>query len=200
MNYHLYCIILQVTGIRNYPMKELNKIYESIRKDDRSSFETLFKNVYPVLCTFALKFVSDIEDAENIVQDVMLNIWENRKTADIKDIKSYLFTSVRNRCLTLSSQRIIKDRILLNIQQQNSVSSLDFEIWNELAARLEDALKEVPEESRKMFEMNRFQDLRYKEIADRMNISTKTVAWRISNVLKHLRLRLRDFLPPDGIK
>lgn len=200
MNYHLCCIILHTGGIRSYPMKELNKIYDGIRKDDRTSFEALFRMVYPMLCTFALKFVSDIEDAENVVQDVMLNIWENRKSADIKDIKSYLYTSVRNRCLTLSSQKFIKDKILLNIQQQNSVSNLDFEIWNELASRLEDALKEVPEESRKMFEMNRFQDLRYKEIADKMNISTKTVAWRISNVLKHLRIRLKDFLPPEDLK
>ncbi|MGN0191809.1 MAG: RNA polymerase sigma-70 factor [Candidatus Cryptobacteroides sp.] len=183
---------------RHQRMKELDRIYDGIRKDDRASFEALFRCVYPVLCTFALKYVPDIEDAENIVQDVMLNIWENRKSSDIKDIKSYLFTSVRNRCLTFSTQSIIRERILMNIQQQNSASFLSFETWNELAIRLEDALKEVPEESRRMFEMNRFYDYRYKEIADQMNVSTKTVAWRISNVLKHLRIRLKDFLPPDG--
>ena len=195
MNSRFCCIFLHITGIREHRMKELEILYNGVRKDDRASFEALFKLAYPILCTFALKFVPELEDAENIVQDVMLNIWEGRKTAEIKDIKSYLFISVRNRCLTFSTQRLVREKALLYMQQRLSSDNYDFSTWNELAARLEDALEELPEESRRMFEMNRFQDLRYKEIADQMNVSSKTVAWRISNVLKHLRVRLKDFLP-----
>ena len=163
---------------------------------DRRSYEILFRRYYPILLSYAGHFL-DVEDAKNIVQDVMLYLWENRQTTDVHSVRSYLFTSVRNRCLTALNHKMIQKRVHEDIRIRiNTYASAiqDIDLMNELAQRLEAALAEMPFEYREPFEMNRFRNKSYKEIADIMNISPKTVAYRISRVLSELRIRLHDFL------
>ena len=142
----------------------LTVLFEKIKNGDRAAFDALFLRSYHILCSFALKFIDDSDEAENIVQDVMLYLWENRQTTDVHSVRSYLFTSVRNRCLTALNHKMIQKRVHNNF-------ILEYEV-----------------------EMNRFRNKSYKEIADIMNISPKTVAYRISRVLSELRIRLHDFL------
>lgn len=175
----------------------LTGLFEKMKKGDRAAFDALFLRSYPILCSFALKFIDDNDEAENIVQDVMLYLWENRKTTEVQSIQSYLFTSVRNRCLTALSHKMIQKRVHEDIRiRTNTFASdiQDIDLMNELAQQLEAALAEMPFEYREAFEMNRFRNKSYKEIADIMNVSPKTVAYRISRVLSELRIRLHDFL------
>lgn len=175
----------------------LTVLFEKMKKGDRAAFDALFLRSYPILCSFALKFIDDSDEAENIVQDVMLYLWENRQTTEVQSIRSYLFTSVRNRCLTALNHKMIQKRVHedIRIRTNTSASAIqDIDLMNELAQRLEAALAEMPFEYREPFEMNRFRNKSYKEIADIMNISPKTVAYRISRVLSELRIRLHDFL------
>lgn len=175
----------------------LTVLFEKIKNGDRAAFDALFLRSYHILCSFALKLIDDSDEAENIVQDVMLYLWENRQTTDVQSVRSYLFTSVRNRCLTALNHKMIQKRVHEDIRIRiNTYASAiqDIDLMNELAQRLEAALAEMPFEYREPFEMNRFRNKSYKEIADIMNISPKTVAYRISRVLSELRIRLHDFL------
>ena len=175
----------------------LTVLFEKIKNGDRAAFDALFLRSYHILCSFALKLIDDSDEAENIVQDVMLYLWENRQTTDVHSVRSYLFTSVRNRCLNALNHKMIQKRVHEDIRIRiNTYASAiqDIDLMNELAQRLEAALAEMPFEYREPFEMNRFRNKSYKEIADIMNISPKTVAYRISRVLSELRIRLHDFL------
>ena len=177
--------------------QNLNELSERVKNGDKAAFDALFVRSYPILCTFALRFIDDEAEAENIVQDVMLYLWENRMNAAIRDINSYLFTAVRNRCLTSLNHRDIIENAhdSIRVRAEMSMEGIqDIDIINELAQCLETALANLPVEYREAFEMNRFQNKSYKEIADIMHVSPKTIAWRMSKVLEELRIRLRDFL------
>ena len=145
----------------------LTVLFEKIKNGDRAAFDALFLRSYHILCSFALKLIDDSDEAENIVQDVMLYLWENRQTTDVHSVRSYLFTSVRNRCLTALNHKMIQKRVHEDIRIRiNTYASAiqDIDLMNELAQRLEAALAEMPFEYREPFEMNRFRNKSYKEV------------------------------------
>ncbi len=174
-----------------------NKLYRRLQEGDRESFDVIFDRFYPALCAYGKQFVA-LEDAENIAQDTMLWLWENRSNHVIeKSLDTYLFRAVRNRALTLISHGKVRRRVTDSIHRSMSerVDDPDMYIADELASRLEQALRQLPPTYREAFEMNRFQGLSYKEIAERLNVSPKTFDYRIGQSLKALRKALRDFLP-----
>ena len=145
---------------------------------DEQAFDTVYKQYYRGLCAFASQYVT-VPESEEIVQDVMMWLWENRKSlvADMS-LKSLLFTIVRNKCLNTISH----------------IQVPDFYI-GELMALASKAIRELPDEYRKAFEMNRFEEMTYNEIAERTGVSPKTIAYRISQALKILRTKLKDYIP-----
>lgn len=176
---------------------ENKAIYEGIKAGDSKSFESIFFKLYAPLCAFARQYVSP-SDAENIVQDVMLWLWENRKEIDIQtSLQSYLFTATKNRCYTLITRGAIKSKVInsVHLMMQDRFDNPDFYEINELTQKLNEALAELPEEHRKAFELNRFHNKSYKEIADETGVSVKTVDYRIQQTLKILRVKLKDYLP-----
>lgn len=172
-------------------------LFQSIRNGDKKAFDALFINYYPILCTYAKQYV-DFEEGQEIVQDVMVWFWENREMQIIESSpKSYLFKAVKNRCLTLISRNEVKQRIVNSLHEsvQHLYEDPDFYVVEELTAKIEEALKNLPDTYREAFELNRFQNLTYNEIAQRLNISPKTVDYRIQQALKLLRRELKDYLP-----
>ena len=175
-------------------------LYSKLKSSDLKSFDAIFDRFYPALCAYGAQFVS-LQDAENIVQDVMLWLWENRESIMIENsLGTYLFRAVKNRCLTLINRGAIRSKVVSDLQQsmREKFDSPDFYVVEDLADHLEAALAEWPPTYRQAFEMNRFYGKSYKEIADTLGLSPKTVDYRIQQALKRLRVALRDFLPILG--
>ena len=168
-----------------------------IRQGNKDAFNKMFVHYYPPLCEYATQFVSDT-DAEELVQDMMLYVWENREYLAIeKSLKSYLFVSIKNRCYNAIRDRRAREQIhqLLYEKLKDQVEDPDYYILNELAVNIEKAIEELPEGYRATFKMSRFGEMPNVDIANKLGVSVKTVEYRITQSLKILRIKLKDYLP-----
>ena len=161
-------------------------------------YEEIFTRYYPALCAYARMYVKREETAENIVQDLMLWLWENRTTLRISTtLPKYLFSAVRNNCLSHLGHESIERRVLGNIRSKmcEQFETPDFYVVEELQENIRAAVAELPASYREAFEMSRFQRKTYDEIAAILDVSPKTVDYRIQQGLKILRVKLKDYLP-----
>lgn len=159
----------------------------------------LFKTYYQPLCKYAYSFLQDKENAEEIVQSTFLLVWEKRETLEIRtSVKPYLYAMVRNACLNVIKHEKIKQKhageeIALAERSHDSVNHLVAS--NELEQRIKLAMEELPEQCRLVFKLSRFEELKYSEIAEQLNISVKTVENHMGKALRIMREQLRDYLP-----
>ena len=167
-------------------------------KLDKGAFEELFRSFFPSQVLFAQKYVPDQDTAKEIVHNVFLNLWEKRQQVDAgSPMKSYLFTSVHNRCLNYIRDQKKFDRDETRFQRLDSTEfsdGVDRLEEQELEQRIYDALQALPEKCKEVFMLNRFEGLKYAEIAEKLNISVKTVETQMSRALKILREKLADYL------
>lgn len=172
-------------------------LLSAIKKGDKKAYNTLFRRYYPMLCAYCSKFV-DLEDAEEIVQDVMLWLWENRELQQIEiSLNSYLFKTVYHRAINKIAQNKSQSRAetLFYENMLEMLQDTDFYQIEELRKRIEKAISLLPPGYRESFVMHRFQQMSYKEIASTLQVSPKTVDYRIQQALKLLRMELKDYLP-----
>ncbi len=176
------------------------KILQGMKSGDEQAFELLFRRYYVRLCSFADRFICNTAEAEEIVQDVFLNLWGKRGQLDLDgEISSYLFRSVRNACFNLIEHRKVADSYYAVIAQayrhsSEVVDSSDPLQYAELNQKIEEAIGSLPAECRRIFRMSRMEGLKYVEIAEKLNISVKTVETQISRALAKLKTELTDFL------
>lgn len=178
-------------------LSEDTSLLFAMQKGDRKAFDKLFQKYYPILCTYGYRFVR-LEDAEEIVQDIMLWLWENRETPVIEySLKQYLFKSVYHRSMTRIVQNEVKLRVDTAFHDRMFGKLEDVDVFqiNEMSKHIQQAINELPESYREAFIMNRFQNLSYKEVAEILNVSPKTIDYRIQQSLKILRVKLKDYLP-----
>ena len=169
----------------------------AIRIADKNAYAFLFKKYYPILCAYGNKFI-ELKDAEEIVQDVMLWLWENRTTLQIEtSLSQYLFRSVYHRAMNRLESKQAQNRAdtLFYEQMQEMLQDTDYYQIEELTKRIKEAIDKLPESYRESFVMHRFQNMSYKEIGTQLGISHKTVDYRIQQALKLLRIELKDYLP-----
>lgn len=173
-----------------------NSLLEAIQKGDNIAFDILFHRYYQMLCNYGNRFV-DLEDAEEIVQDTLLWIWKNREVIIVNvSVSSFLFTMVYRKALNRVKHNQITQRIFTQIHEdmQEVLHDVDFYQIQELMTKIDDAIAALPETYRETFIMHRFQNMSYKNIAETLGVSYQTVAYRIQQSLKLLRLELKDFL------
>lgn len=173
------------------------KFIESLRQGDHEAFERMYKSLYAPLRGFLSQYVSS-EDSEDIIHDTMMWLWDNSHTINPRmSFNSLLFTIAKNQALNKIAHYEVKTRIHLELfeKYQDQFDDPNFYISGELMDKFNKALELIPEEFAETFRMNRFDGLTYAEIAIKLNISPKTVSYRISQSLKILRLELKDYLP-----
>ncbi len=165
---------------------------------DKTTFERLFRDEFKGLVLFAIQYVKDYEAAREIVQEAFIGMWDKRAQIDLsRPVKTYLSTTVRNRSLNyLRDNKKFDTRLLAqeNLFPLASYEQTDRLVERELQDRIQYAISELPEKCREVFLLSRNEHLKYQAIADKLEISVKTVETQMSKALQHLRIRLKDYL------
>ncbi len=158
----------------------------------------MFKQYYAVLVVYALKYVSDMDIAREIVQDLFVKLYEKRLSISIDvSVKSYLYRSVYNSCINYLNQRTMHEKHIKNISFEKEKEE-DINPENEIMAvdlqrKIYEIIENLPVKCRKIFKMNRFEGLKNEEIAQILNLSKRTVETQISKALKTLKNKLSDY-------
>ena len=169
---------------------------------DEESFEAVFKTYFKALHAYASAILKESEAAEEIVQSVFLKLWEKRETLKINSsLKAYLYRAVYHDSLNHINHQKVKRKHWDHAHYemtQGKPEQVGVQIKgqeNELYERFQLALEKLPEKCRMVFNLSRFEELKYQEIADRLDISIKTVEAHMGKALKTLRVELAEFLP-----
>lgn len=170
--------------------------FEKIQSGDISAYEKIFKDYYSFLCRQAFKILNDADEAEEIVQEIFVRIWNKRQEISINSsLKNYLIQSVKNRCFNHIKHHAVRREYSNEYsKEQNFIDDANPLITSELDKKIEKAINRLPVERKKIFLMSRQEGLKYKEIADALGISIKTVENQMGKALKHLREELVEYL------
>lgn len=166
-------------------------------KNKKSDFKEVFTEYYPLLVVFAKKYVLDLDTAREIVQDLFVKFYEKNLLSNIEtSIKAYLYLSVRNACLNyIKSQKTIHkhhEEILFLANDDNDW--MDYAEQTEMEEKVFKAISNLPPECADIFKMSRFEGIKNKEIAEKKNISIRTVETQISKAIKRLKSELKEYL------
>jgi len=184
-----------------HPMFDL---ISKLSNDDKNSFKAIFNEYYQPLCHLSEHYLEDKDEAKEVVQDAFLKLWEIRHDLNPdSNLRNFLFTLVKNNCLNILKRRQIllkhheKIRWIEMHYQYESLSRLDDDYleFNELKDKIDLAIRNLPDHCRIVFEMSRFEDLKNREIAEKLGVTQKTVEAHLTKAIKILRLELKDYLP-----
>ena len=174
-------------------------LFQRVQQGSEQAFEQLFKRYYANLVNYANLMLKEKAASEEVVQDVFFKIWENRHTIHVKSsFKSYCFRAVHNHCLNVVKHVAIREEYKqFNEQERNYNEQKGNEESNvfELEQKIIEAIEAMPEVRKKVFKMSRIDGLKYREIANSLNISVKTVEIHMSKALASLRKDLGPYLP-----
>ncbi|RYU92136.1 RNA polymerase sigma-70 factor [Mucilaginibacter terrigena] len=180
---------------KEYQMWPDAELLAMLRGDDRKAFEMLYQKYSARVYQAAYNLFRDKVICEDLVQELFIDLWTKRNKLNISSLEWYLKVAIKNRVLMyLRTQRATLDlsAIATLTEKYTTDSRL---IQNDISTILENNVERLPEKCRQIFTLSRKEYLSNKEIASRLNISTKTVENQITIALRHLRTGLTDYLP-----
>jgi len=150
------------------------------------------------MCGFANKYVQDVHEAEEIVQNCFVKFWENKTDLKVNSsLRSYLFSSVKNACLNQIKHLKVKEDYKIHNEKEIELFqySVDDDLEaSELESKISKTISELPDARRQIFILSRYEGLKYKEIADKLKISIKTVENQMGSALKYLKAELAEYI------
>jgi RNA polymerase sigma-70 factor (family 1) len=180
----------------NYKSFSENQLIIALGNDDAAAFEEIYKRYWYSLYAIAFKQTSSKQDSEELVQTVFERIWKNRHTVKIKNIGAYLTVCLRNMVIDLHRQKNVERRYQ---DEQDIVVSgnLTEEEFNkvQLLNHIENVLQELPEKTKIIFKLSRYEGKSIKDIAATIGITEKAVEYHITQSIKHLKKFLLHYLP-----
>lgn len=197
--YHIFALYDNIGAMTIY--SDDKQLMRCIREGDIKAFDNLFRRYYPKLLAYATQFV-DGPEAENVVQDIMLSLWERRLEINLKhSVSTYLHSAVKNKCYTLITRGHVKEKVVSAIRLSLIEEALDTDPYTlrELGINLQKAICDLPDHLRTTFELSRLEGKKYAEIAEIQHVSVKTVEYRVAQAIRILRTRLSDYLPLLGL-
>ncbi len=190
--------LLTEQGCRLFSMElQDHSITALLASRNEEAFEQVFKTYFKNLHAYALSIVNDDADAEEMVQQVFFKLWDRADRLSFSgSIAAYLYRAVHNECLNFLKHEKVKTGHRLQVAYLMKNDATHEKAMNkELEQQFREAMNELPEQCRTVFQLSRFEDLKYREIADKLDISVKTVENHMGKALRLLRLKLVDFLP-----
>lgn len=168
---------------------------ESIKNSNQGVFELVFNYYYSGLVVYADQIIKNTVISEDIVQSVFMKLWETRETIEIRSFRSYFIQCVKNRSIDHLRSQQVKQRFDSRILEADHLV-MEEDLWtkNELDELVERAIENLPPRCREIFWMSRYENLKIAEIAEKLEISNRTVETQISKALKILRVKLVDYL------
>ena len=187
---------------QRYRIKEMEVGQETINtlltQKDEKAFEQVFKSHFKRLHAYAFTILRDEAEAEEVVQQIFFKLWDRNENLSISgSVTAYLYRAVHNESMNfLRHQKIKSDhQLYVAYSMKNEADHPSKKvITGELEKKIHDALNELPEQCRTIFQMSRFDELKYREIADKLGISVKTVENQMGKALRILRTKLAEFL------
>ncbi|MFD1630646.1 RNA polymerase sigma-70 factor [Pseudopedobacter beijingensis] len=170
-------------------------LVDRLQQGDESSFKEIYQANWKNLFNIAYQKTRDQEAAEEIVQNIFVDLWLNRETRKIDNLKAYLATSVRYKVINYIKNQLVREKYLsvksVEGEEPESIES----IYNlkELNKQIESCLAQLPPKTQQIFRLSRFELKSNKEIAESHNISEKAVEYHITQSLKSLRTFLKDY-------
>ena len=174
-------------------------IIRSLAPRGEAAFEQLFKTHFRGLHAYAVTILKDEVAGEEIVQNVFYKLWEKRELVEIESSpKAYLYKAVYHDCLNYIKHKKVRSAHAMHVVRHSSgqVENASGKVLQgELKKHIHAAMGELPEQCRTIFQLSRFEGLKYQEIADEMGLSVKTIENQMGKALRLLRQKLVEFLP-----
>lgn len=185
---------MRFSGDMKYAEEEILRL---LRVGDEQCMRMIFKDYYRSLCVYALKYLALVEDAEDVVQGVLITFWENKKGKYFEgSLRSYLFGAVSKAALKFveRSGRVLLEDIERRADEFFEEITFEEEETKLLRARLDKEIARLPEGARRVFTAIVLEDMTYKQVAEKLNVSVNTVKTHYAHALKKLREQLGDLL------
>ena len=182
---------------------ELN-LFESFKEGNQAAFTYFYDKYFRRIQAFSVQFVYDKDEAENLAQEALLYLWQNRESVDsINGIQSFLYTYAKSKCLNMIRHNKVKDKFKSDVLNQKE-RELDIEVLNsiqfdtleltELERIIHESINELPTKTREVFIKKRFENKKNAEIAEEMQVTLKAVEAHMTKALKILKTKLSDYL------
>lgn len=170
------------------------EIFEKIKNGDDAAFSQLFDETYTSLCFFVNKYLSDMDKSRSLVQEFFVNLWIDHSKLNIPHSpKDYLFISVKNKTIDHLRKEKRLGKVVEPDENSETTPFRDLVEEAELNDKINQSIMDLPEKCREIFVLCRFEGLKYAEIAQKLNISIKTVEMQMGIALKKLRKKISDY-------
>lgn len=168
-----------------------------MRLDDEKAFAALFKRHWRRVHAMAYSRVRSMEVTEEFVQELFIALWDKRHTQSIKHLSSYLYQSIKFKALNYIEAKLVQkkywDYYRTFIPQEENATEIAVK-YNDLLEAVEQGMNKLPEKSKKVFELNRFEGHSITEIADLLNLSEKAIQYHLTQSVKKLRAHLKNYI------
>jgi len=171
-------------------------LLNQVKSGNTQAFESIFNSYYEALVGYGRTLLKNTDEAEDIVQQVFIAVWEKREAMEIHtSFRAMLYKAVYNSCLNRIKHEQVRRSYAREVKLSSASSFSQEDIQQkELREKIDKAIEQLPEQCGKIFKMSRFEYLKYQEIADKMGLSVKTVENQMGKALKLLRENMKDYL------
>jgi RNA polymerase sigma-70 factor (family 1) len=173
-----------------------NLLVTRIRQNDTDAFRSLYNRYSKKIYFFSLKYLNNSVEAEELVQSVFINLWENRKSLDATNsVKSYIYKAAVNYIYNYLRKKTIRTRFIESEIQKGEIhSDLTYEqvFLHDLERSINSVVETLPSQQQKIFRLSRYEGLTHKEIASKLDLSVRTVENQMYRVLKVLKTILKE--------
>lgn len=172
-------------------------LINNFRLGDKAAFNALYVKYWRILYIQAYKKLDSHKDAEEILQALFVELWERRESINPENLEAFLRGAIRNKCVDLIRRRARKEKYIAyynSFVQYHKLSTEDDEKSIDLAEAIRNGLHQLPEKSKLVFRLHKIEGFSHKEVAQKMQLSEKSIEYHLTKAMKVIRVYLRDYM------